>query len=67
MDERLGCCHRGSNVSTVVTQVAVKPGRFQFIGADNQLPAEYGREFTEIDFSYESPTVATVAHPGRHR
>ena len=47
-----------------VTQVAVKPGRLQFIVADNQLPAEYGREFTEIDFSYENPTVATVAHPG---
>jgi len=34
------------------------------IVADNQLPAEYGREFTEIDFSYENPTVARVAHPG---
>src|SRR6476646_4403199 len=34
------------------------------IVADNQLPAEYGRELTEIDFSYENPTVARVAHPG---
>jgi len=47
-----------------VTQEAVKPGRLQLIVADNQLPAEYDREFTEIDFSYENPTVATVAHPG---
>ncbi len=50
-----------------VTQVAVKPGRrLQFIVADNQLAAEYGREFTEIDFSYENPTVADccASRPG---
>lgn len=47
-----------------VTQVAVKPGRLQFIVADNQLPAEYERDFTEINFSYENPTVATAIHPG---
>lgn len=47
-----------------VTQVAVKPGRLQFIVADNQLPAEYDRDFAEIDFSYENPTVSTVGHPG---
>ncbi len=47
-----------------VTQVAVKPGRLQFIVADNELPAAYGRDFAEISFSYESPTVSTVDHPG---
>lgn len=48
----------------LATQVAVKPGRLQFIVADNELSPEYGREFTEISFSYDRPTVGTVAHPG---
>jgi len=47
-----------------VTQVAVIPGRLQFIVADNQLPPEYGKEFAELDFSYERPTVETITHPG---
>ncbi|MGY1761046.1 hypothetical protein ACI79G_07040 [Geodermatophilus sp. SYSU D00779] len=46
------------------TQVAVKPGRLQFIVADNELPPEYGREFAEIGFSYDEPTVGTIEHPG---
>jgi hypothetical protein len=47
-----------------VTQVGVTPGRLQFIVADNELPSEYGREFSELDFSYQHPTVSTIAHPG---
>lgn len=47
-----------------VTQVAVTPGRLQIIIADNELPAEYDREFAELSFSYETPTITTVAHPG---
>jgi rubrerythrin len=47
-----------------VTQVGAAPGRLQFIVADNELPTEYEREFDEIVFSYDSPTVSTVAHPG---
>lgn len=47
-----------------VTQVGVTPGRLQFIIADNELPQEYGREFTEVVFSYDAPTVSTVNHPG---
>jgi AAA domain len=46
------------------TQVAVTPGRLQFIVADNELPAGFDREFNEIDFSYESPTVSSIEHPG---
>ncbi len=46
------------------TQVAVTHGRFQFIIADNELPSVSGLNVAEIDFSYESPTVSTVAHPG---
>lgn len=47
-----------------VTQVGVRAGRLQFIVADNQLPPEYGKDFAEMDFSYASPTVGTIAHPG---
>lgn len=47
-----------------VTQVGVTPGRIQFIVADNELPAEYGADFAEIDFDYDNPTVPTVPHPG---
>jgi hypothetical protein len=46
------------------TQVAVTPGRLQFIVADNELPAGLDLDFDEIDFSYESPTVSSVEHPG---
>lgn len=47
-----------------VTQVGVKPGRLRFIVADNELPAEYDRDFAEVKFSYESPTISTISHPG---
>ncbi|MCW2690805.1 MAG: hypothetical protein JWR37_5695 [Mycobacterium sp.] len=46
------------------TQVAVTPGRLQFIVADNELPAGLALNANEIDFSYESPTVSPIAHPG---
>ena len=47
-----------------VAQVGANPGRLQFIIADNELPREYGRQFTEVVFSYGTPTVTTVKHPG---
>jgi hypothetical protein len=47
-----------------VRQVDANSGRLQFIVADNGLPKEYGRQFAEIDFSYDQPTIATVEHPG---
>ncbi|MFF5080385.1 hypothetical protein ACFY36_25315 [Actinoplanes sp. NPDC000266] len=40
------------------------PGKMQLIVADNELPAEVERDFAELDFDYEHPTVATVSHPG---
>lgn len=46
------------------TQVAVTPGRLQVIIADNELPAGVQRDFQELNFSYDEPTVSTVAHPG---
>jgi len=46
------------------TQVAVTPGRLQFIVADNELPSGVAGGFDEFDFSYESPTVASIRHPG---
>lgn len=47
-----------------VAQVGATPGRLQFIIADNELPQEYGRDFAEIVFSIQQPTVPTVLHPG---
>ncbi|WP_158632273.1 hypothetical protein [Micromonospora sp. Llam0] len=34
------------------------------IVADNELPDAVERDFVELDFDYEHPTVATVSHPG---
>lgn len=46
------------------TQVAVTPGRLQFIVADNELPAGVGPDASELTFSYARPTVSTIEHPG---
>ncbi len=48
----------------LVTLADASPGRVQFIIADNQLPAHYRRQYAEIDFTYDAPTVSTVRHPG---
>jgi hypothetical protein len=48
----------------LVTQADANRGRLQLIVADNELPAEYRRDYDEIDFTYEQPTVSTVPHPG---
>jgi hypothetical protein len=48
----------------MVTQSDIGRGRLQIIIADNELPAEYRREYAEIDFTYEHPTVSSVRHPG---
>lgn len=34
------------------------------IVADNQLPETVQRQFAEIDFDYDHPTVSTIHHPG---
>lgn len=54
----------GQMYSRFVTQVSVVEGRLQFVIADNEMPSNYVREFTELKFSYEDPTVSTVPHPG---
>lgn len=54
----------GQMYSRFVTQVGVVKGRLQFIVADNGLPKDYVREFTEFKFSYDDPTISTVDHPG---
>ena len=47
-----------------VAQVGAVPGRLQFVIADNELPEAYGRDFIEVVFSIEEPTIPTVPHPG---
>ncbi|WP_310962423.1 AAA family ATPase [Nocardioides terrisoli] len=54
----------GQMYSRFVTQVGVVPNRLQFIVADNEMPKDYVRRFTEFKFSYEDPTISTVEHPG---
>jgi hypothetical protein len=46
------------------TQASVTPGRLQFIVADNELPAGVGIDFDKLAFSYETPTVSSIQHPG---
>lgn len=47
------------------TQVAVTPGRLQFIVVDNEPPSSIDtRIFDELAFSYEVPTISTIQHPG---
>ena len=46
------------------TQVAVAPGRLQFIVADNELPSGLGLTFDDLTFSYAAPTVSSIPHPG---
>jgi hypothetical protein len=48
----------------LVTMADASPGQVQFLIADNQLPAHYRRDKAQIDFTYDTPTVSTVRHPG---
>jgi AAA domain len=48
----------------LVTLADASPGQVQFLIADNQLPAHYRRDKAQIDFTYDTPTVSTVHHPG---
>jgi hypothetical protein len=48
----------------LVTLADASPGQVQFLIADNQLPAHYRRDKAQIDFTYDTPTVSTVRHPG---
>ena len=48
----------------IVTRVAAAEDRLQIIIGDNELPSTYRRQYEQIDFSYEYPTINTVTHPG---
>jgi hypothetical protein len=48
----------------LTTLVDVAAGRMQVIIADNELPAEYTRNHTELDFDFSHPTIASIEHPG---
>lgn len=48
----------------LTTQASAEPGRVRTLIAENELPTEYRREYAEIDFTYDSPTISTVRHPG---
>jgi hypothetical protein len=50
----------------LVTMVDAANGRVQLIIGDNELPSDYRRDYIQIDFDYENPTIRTVRHPGRN-
>lgn len=49
----------------LVTMADAAEGRVQVIIGDNELPATYRRDYAQLDFDYDHPTVPTVHHPGR--
>lgn len=49
----------------LVTMVDAADGRVQVIVGDNELPADYRRQYQQIDFDYDHPTIGTIHHPGR--
>ena len=48
----------------LVTIADAAEGRVQLIIGDNELPASYHRDYDQIDFSYDRPTIQSVPHPG---
>jgi hypothetical protein len=48
----------------LVTLADVAANRLQTIIGDNELPVAYRRDYDQLDFTYENPTIATIAHPG---
>ncbi|ROO87862.1 hypothetical protein EDD29_5509 [Actinocorallia herbida] len=48
----------------LTTQADARPGKLQFIIADNELPDTYRGNQAQIDFDYDHPTVSTIEHPG---
>jgi hypothetical protein len=48
----------------LVTLADASPGQVQFIIADNQLPPHYRRDYAQIDFTYDTPTISPIRHPG---
>lgn len=48
----------------IVTRVEAAEDRLQIIIGDNELPSTYRRQYEQIDFSYEDPTISTIPHPG---
>jgi hypothetical protein len=48
----------------LVTLADAAPDRLQIIIGDNELPATYRRDYDQLNFTYDHPTIATVPHPG---
>jgi hypothetical protein len=48
----------------LVTLADAAPDRLQIIIGDNELPAAYRRDYDQLDFTYDDPTIATISHPG---
>lgn len=49
----------------LVTMADSAGARVQLIVGDNELPSAYRRDYAQIDFDYDHPTISTLPHPGR--
>ncbi|MFT0761782.1 hypothetical protein VRY54_01775 [Actinomyces sp. F1_1611] len=49
----------------LVTMADAAEERVQVIIGDNELPVSYHRQYQQISFDYDHPTIGTVHHPGR--
>lgn len=48
----------------LVTLVDSAQSNLQLIVGDNELPSAYRRDYAQMNFSYNEPTIRTAAHPG---
>ncbi|GAB3448558.1 hypothetical protein [Actinophytocola sediminis] len=48
----------------LITLADAASDRLQIIIGDNELPAAYRRDYDQLDFTYDHPTIATIPHPG---
>ncbi|MGW6488166.1 AAA family ATPase [Streptomyces sp. NPDC055056] len=49
----------------LVTLAEANAGKVQIIIADHELPAAYRKNYAQIVFSYNEPTVKSIKHPGK--
>lgn len=49
----------------LVAMADASQDEIQLLIGDNELPAEYRRDYAQLNFDYDHPTIRTVRHPGR--
>ncbi|OZC63646.1 hypothetical protein CH306_25995 [Rhodococcus sp. 15-725-2-2b] len=49
----------------LITMADAAQSRVQILIGDNELPAHYRKDYMQLDFDYDHPTIYTLHHPGR--